>query len=221
MHACMYLCRYGYIEMCTDRYMYVHVYMRACTFLGQAKGIGEMDTRMEADGQQAACREALSSCPSVASSLWSNCLQSSFFQKKKITTRISKLSIRELISRVKPKKGEEKHNKSENTMNSGYTHIFKTMRLFLVEGKPGESPPSGSFFARNLIKRIFFCQNQASKHHTHTHVQHSHTHTHTQIPTWIHTYMGWLQLVGPLKICLFCKIQVSFVGLFSNRDPPI
>ena len=31
-----------------------------------------------------------------------------FFSKKKITTRISKLSIRELISSVKPKKGEEK-----------------------------------------------------------------------------------------------------------------
>ena len=42
--------------------------MRACTFLGQAKGIGEMDTRMEAGDRQAACREALSSCPSVASS---------------------------------------------------------------------------------------------------------------------------------------------------------
>jgi len=68
MYAYMYLGRYGYCEMCTHWYMYVHVYMRACTFLGQAKGIGEMDTRMEAGGRQAACREALSSCPSVASS---------------------------------------------------------------------------------------------------------------------------------------------------------
>ena len=41
--------------------------MRVCTFLGQAKGRGEMDTRMEADGRQAACRDALSSCPSFAS----------------------------------------------------------------------------------------------------------------------------------------------------------
>jgi len=45
-------------------YMYI---MRACTFLGQAKGRGEMDTRMEAGGRQAACRYALSSCPSFAS----------------------------------------------------------------------------------------------------------------------------------------------------------
>ena len=42
-------------------------YMRACTFLGQAKGRGVMDTQMEACGRQAACRDTLSSCPSFAS----------------------------------------------------------------------------------------------------------------------------------------------------------
>ena len=41
--------------------------MRVCTFLGQAKWRGEMDTRMEAGGRQAACRDVLSSCPSFAS----------------------------------------------------------------------------------------------------------------------------------------------------------
>ena len=130
------------------------------------------------------------------------------------------MSIRELISRVKPKKGEEKHNKSENTMNSGYTHIFKTMRLFLVEGKPGESPPSGSFFARNLIKRIFFCQNQASKHHTHTHVQHSHTHTHTN--TYMNTYIhGVATISRPLENMsllqntgLFCRALLQKRPIF-------
>ena len=95
------------------------------------------------------------------------------------------------------------------------------MRLFLVEGKPGEPPRLRELFCQKFDQTNIFLPEsgiQASYTHTCTAFTHTHTHTNTYMNTYIH---GVATISRPLENMSLLQNTGLFCRALLQKRPKI